>query len=304
LLSSSSTSSDIGTVARRDELKAELVRIEAELARYAEAIADAGPLDTILQAIKIREHRRDALRAELKALIPLKPREVDGGGIRATLSQYLKDWTAMARAGVVETRRLLREVLVDRIVSRPVPRPPDLPPVKGPGRRPRLVYEFAGEASLSKLFADLIYEVRWWPQRDSNPCLPSATRFLNLIGELHDVDSTPHPPGFKFGSDFSPPQTSPRARSRQSLAYQDSSETFPGKLGLGPDPAASARSNEPKSVGHAAARRERAQSATAESFSEGSRSLPGGDPALQIEGMQLMTGGTPILVPFRFTVEA
>jgi hypothetical protein len=101
--------------------------------------------------------------------------------------------------------------------------------------------------------------------------LLSATRFLNPIGQLHDVDSTPHPPGFKFGSDFSPPQTSPRARSRQSLAYQDSSETFPGKLRLGLDPASSARSNERKSVGHAAARRERAQSATAESFPEGSR---------------------------------
>ena len=48
-------------------------------------------------------------------------------------------------------------VLVDRIVFRPVPRPPDLPPVKGHGRRARLVYEFTGEASLSKLFADLIY---------------------------------------------------------------------------------------------------------------------------------------------------
>ena len=79
------------------------------------------------------------------------------GRIRATLGEYLNDWTTMARAGVAEARRLLREVLVDRIVFRPVPRPPDLPPVKGPGRRARLVYEFTGEASLSKVFADLIY---------------------------------------------------------------------------------------------------------------------------------------------------
>jgi len=151
------TQSDMGTAARRDELKAELIRIEAELARYAEAIADAGPLDTILRAIKVREQRRDTIRAELKMLAPQKPREVDVGRIRATLSEYLNDWTAMARAGAVEARRLLREVLVDRIVFRPVPRPPDMPPVKGPGRRARLVYEFVGEASLSKLFADLIY---------------------------------------------------------------------------------------------------------------------------------------------------
>jgi hypothetical protein len=150
------TQSGTGAAARRDELKAKLTRIEAELARYGEAIADMGPLETILQAIRVREHRRDAIRAELKALAPQKPRDVDVGGIRATLGEYLSDWTAMARAGVAESRRLLREVLVDRIVFRPVPRPPELPPVKGPGRRARLVYEFTGEASLSKLFRDLI----------------------------------------------------------------------------------------------------------------------------------------------------
>ena len=151
------TQSGTGAAARRDELKAEFTRIEAELARYGEAIADVGPLETILQAIRVREHRRDAIREELKALAPQKPRDVDVGGIRATLGEYLSDWTAMARAGAAEARRLLREVLVDRIVFRPVPRPPDLPPVKGPGRRARLVYEFTGEASLSKLFTDLIY---------------------------------------------------------------------------------------------------------------------------------------------------
>jgi hypothetical protein len=62
----------------------------------------------------------------------------------------------MTRQGVLEARRLLREVFVDRIVFFPVPRPPEMPPPTGPGRRARLVYEFTGEASLSKLFAGLI----------------------------------------------------------------------------------------------------------------------------------------------------
>jgi hypothetical protein len=69
-----------GTAARRDELRAELIRIEAELGRYAEAIADTGPLETIVQAIKIREHRRDSIRAEMKALVPQKSRELDPPG--------------------------------------------------------------------------------------------------------------------------------------------------------------------------------------------------------------------------------
>ena len=54
--------------ARTDTLRNELGRLEAELSRYAEAIADAGPLATILQAVKVREQRRDAIRAELKTL--------------------------------------------------------------------------------------------------------------------------------------------------------------------------------------------------------------------------------------------
>jgi len=62
---------------------------------------------------------------------------------------YVADLATMAHQGVIEARRLLREVLVDRIVFRPVPRPPDWPPVKGPGRRAKLVYELVGEACCS-----------------------------------------------------------------------------------------------------------------------------------------------------------
>ena len=151
------TQSDLAASDRRDYLKTELVRIEEELARYADAIADAGPLATIVQAIKVREERRETIRCELRTLNLVRRGESDVARIRATLRDYLSDWTAMVRAGVGEARRLLREVLVDRVVFRPVPRPPHLPPVTGPGRRAKLVYEFSGEASLSKLFAGLIY---------------------------------------------------------------------------------------------------------------------------------------------------
>jgi hypothetical protein len=36
--------------------------------------------------------------------------------------------------------------------------------------------------------------LRGFTRRDSNPCLLSATRFLNPIGWLHGVDSIPQPP--------------------------------------------------------------------------------------------------------------
>ncbi len=143
--------------ARIETLTAELVRLDSELSRYAEAIADAGPLETILRAVKVREERRAAIRTELKKLRTSRPAQPrDTSEIRAELVEYLRNWRDMARQGVAEARRLLRAVLVGRFVFTPAPRPADLPPRKGPGRKPRLVYQLKGEASLSGLIAGLI----------------------------------------------------------------------------------------------------------------------------------------------------
>jgi len=120
-------------------------------------LADAGPLATILQAVKVREQRRDAIRTELKTLGTSGRIKVrDTSEIRAELMEYLQNWRDVARQGVAEARRLLRAVLVGRFVFTPVTPPPDLPPRKGPGRKPRLIYELNGEASLSGLIAGLI----------------------------------------------------------------------------------------------------------------------------------------------------
>jgi hypothetical protein len=80
--------------ARTDTLKNELARLEAELTRYAEAIADAGPLATILQAVKVREQRRDAIRSELKTLAT--PRRA---GTRDTCEIRASSWNIW-RTGV------------------------------------------------------------------------------------------------------------------------------------------------------------------------------------------------------------
>ena len=139
--------------ASTDTLKNELARLEAELSRYAEAIADAGPLATILQAVKAREQRRDTIRSELKMLAtPRRAGTRDTCEIRAELVEYLENWRAMARQGVAEARGLLRAVLVGRFIFTPVTPPPDLPPRKGPGRKPRFIYELKGEASLSEIW--------------------------------------------------------------------------------------------------------------------------------------------------------
>ena len=137
-------------------LKNEISRLEAELARYAEAIANVGPLATILQAVKVREQRRDAIRTELKTLAT--PRSAEA---RDT-SQIRPSWWNTLSTGVPwhvrvsEARRLLRTVLVGRFIFTPATPPPELPPRKGPGRKPRFMYELKGEASLSGLVAGLI----------------------------------------------------------------------------------------------------------------------------------------------------
>ena len=84
---------------------------------------------------------------------PRRPEAPETSKIRAELVQYLENWRDMARQGVVEARRLLRAVLVGRFVFTPVTPPPELPPRKGPGRKPRFIYELKGEATLSGLIA-------------------------------------------------------------------------------------------------------------------------------------------------------
>ena len=68
--------------------------------------------DTILQAIKVREEWRGAIRQELKVFALQRPGEPDAKEIRATLAGYLADWTAMTERGVVEA-------VVARSIGRP-----------------------------------------------------------------------------------------------------------------------------------------------------------------------------------------
>ena len=65
----------------------------------------------------------------------------------------------------------------------------------------------------------------------SNPCLLSATRFLNPIRYLPDIDSTPHLPGFKFGRDFSPRQAG--AKSARQIQPQEPSTTSERRVSHG-----------------------------------------------------------------------
>src|SRR2546425_1125930 len=77
---------------RRKALEAELDRIEAELARYAEAIGAGEPLPSILEAMRPRERRRQELHAQLTGLGAHERRpSVARADVYRTLSRRLTD---------------------------------------------------------------------------------------------------------------------------------------------------------------------------------------------------------------------
>ena len=125
-------------VARRrlDGLKSELVRMEVELARYADAIADAGPLDndpTGDQGPRATP-RRDPHGAQ-DAGPPRHPAS-DAAKIRATLDEYLQNWRRWrARAWPKRAASYARSSSVDSCSADP--RPPRTAAGEGPrnGRR-------------------------------------------------------------------------------------------------------------------------------------------------------------------------
>ncbi len=135
-------------VTQRGQFEAELKRLEAELRRYAEAIATAGPLPALLDAVRTRERRRQDLQAHLEHLNGLDVgRRADrlASDLRATVSQRLADWLGLFKRHSEDAREsVLRPLLAHRIVMTPL--------VKPEGR----FYDFEAELSYGALIRGLI----------------------------------------------------------------------------------------------------------------------------------------------------
>lgn len=100
---------EAATVTRREQLKLELQRVQSELARYVAAIAEAGPLESLLESIRSCEERRAAIRKELRLLrVPKEPAESGFQVIRTRVSKFLGEWRRVGRKQVTDARRLLR----------------------------------------------------------------------------------------------------------------------------------------------------------------------------------------------------
>jgi site-specific DNA recombinase len=108
---------------RRSRLKGELRGLEQEIGRYAEAIATAGPLPSLLDALQGRERRRMALAGELGQLDALERTAavVDDVAVTAELRALCAEWRALLEEDPPIAQQIVRRMLTDRLTVERTP---------------------------------------------------------------------------------------------------------------------------------------------------------------------------------------
>jgi hypothetical protein len=120
----------------------------------AAAIATAaGPLETLVTAVKNRERQLDQLRS---AMSDLEGRRrigrLDQRRVQQTLEHRLRDWQGLASRHMSDTRRILGTLLEGRILF--------TPHLAGE----KACYEFVGQASLARVLSEWSVQKICWPQ--------------------------------------------------------------------------------------------------------------------------------------------
>src|SRR6266851_1058996 len=106
---------------RRVALADELARLEREIARYTDAVAQGGSLPSILTALHEREGRRQELHAQLEYQdgLGLAVRAFDQKAVRRELRELLTDWQGLLEGEPAQARQILRKLLEGRVVMQP-----------------------------------------------------------------------------------------------------------------------------------------------------------------------------------------
>jgi site-specific DNA recombinase len=126
------------TIARDvDELWTEAATIDREITRLTNAIATGGELAPLLEALKVRQSRRDELAAALTARESFDLRRFDRKALEAKVHEHVDRWRALLTKRVEDGRQLLREVL-----SGPLRFTPQ-----------RKTYRFEGDAAIGRMLA-------------------------------------------------------------------------------------------------------------------------------------------------------
>jgi site-specific DNA recombinase len=104
----------------RDDVSRELTEIDAELARLTAVVALGGAdLPTIVEALRSRQARRNALVAR-QAVRAVKSRPAaTGAALRRDLRARLADWRMLLTRNVTEARPVLELLLAGRVVVTP-----------------------------------------------------------------------------------------------------------------------------------------------------------------------------------------
>jgi site-specific DNA recombinase len=110
---------------RQRALESELSELEQEIARYARAVAEVGPLTSLLAELRQRETRRDHLKDQLLAVTGATSvvAAFDPVVARRNLRARLAEWQALLRRQTAQARGILREILVGALGVRAENRP-------------------------------------------------------------------------------------------------------------------------------------------------------------------------------------
>lgn len=130
---------DVQAVAA-EKVRAELVKVEREMTRLAEAIAAGGELTPLMAALTVRQRKQ----TDLQHALQMADRErtiVNRTAIEREVRERLARWRALLTGHVEDGRELLRQVL-----NGPIRFTPD---------RDAKIYRFAGEIGLDRLFAGM-----------------------------------------------------------------------------------------------------------------------------------------------------
>jgi hypothetical protein len=127
--------------AKRRRLEAAIAKLDAELARLADAIA-AGGSATLAAGIRNRETQRQRLQAELRATEALAAKPA-ADHVTVEALRHLDEWRGLLGEDTMLARQLLRKLLDGRLVFAPK------------GSAGDRWYEFRGEGTLTKFLADV-----------------------------------------------------------------------------------------------------------------------------------------------------
>ena len=125
----------------RDRLEAELARVEQEAGRLADAIGRGGPLDALVDRLRVAQGQRDHLRLQLAAAPPVA---VNLAGMEQRIHAKLADWRTLLTRDIEAGRQVLKLLLTA---------PLRFTPVVDDRRRG---YAFTGTIALDRMVAGVV----------------------------------------------------------------------------------------------------------------------------------------------------